>query len=75
MNSGKNAAGGRNNNRHGAKSYSVSVQAKAQSRTCCSFCWLVLTLNPTLEGMGERDSTTFRAHLKKEHGLRDEIQP
>ncbi len=75
MDSGKNMAGGRNNNRHRAKAYSVSVLARPQSSTNCSFCWLVLTLNPTLEGMDERDSTTFRAHLKKEHGLRDEIQP
>jgi hypothetical protein len=35
----------------------------------------VLTLNPTLEGMSERDSATFKAHLEKDHGLRDEIQP
>lgn len=75
MGSSKNAAGGRKNKGHGAKAYSVSVQAKAQSGTSCSLCWLVLTLNPTLKGMGERDSATFRAHLKKEHGLRDEIQP
>jgi len=25
--------------------------------------------------MNERDSATFKAHLEKAHGLRDEIQP
>src|SRR5438445_4084604 len=62
-------------NDYGAKAYSVSVPAKARSATSCSFCWLVLTLNPTLEGMSERDSATFKAHLEKDHGLTDEIQP
>ncbi len=73
MNTGQSAADRRN--RHGRKAYSVSVQSNAQSGTSCSFCWLVLALNPTLEGMNERDSATFKAHLEKAHGLRDEIQP
>ncbi len=59
----------------GRKAYSVNVHAKAQSSTSCSFCWFVLTLYPTLKGMTDRDSTTFKAHLEKEHGLREEIRP
>ena len=74
MSTNQNAAN-RGNNVYGRKAHSVSVQVKAQSSTSCSFCWLVLTLNPTLEGMSERDSATFKAHLKKDHGLTDEIQP
>jgi len=73
MNTGQSAADRRN--RHGRKAYSVSVQSNVQSGTSCSFCWLVLALNPTLEGMNERDSATFKAHLEKTHGLRNEIQP
>ncbi len=56
------------------KQFSAKVQAKAQSSTTCSFCWFVLNLYPTLKGMTPRDSSTFTEHLKKEHGLRDEIQ-
>jgi hypothetical protein len=59
----------------GKKAYSVNIQAKAQSSTTCSFCWFVLTIYPTLKGMTERDSTTFKTHLEKEHGLREEIHP
>ena len=59
----------------GRKAYSVNVQAKAQSSTSCSFCYFVLTLYPTLKGMTDRDTTTFKAHLRQVHGLRDEIQP
>ena len=74
MSANQNAAN-RGNNVYGRKAHSVSVQVKAQSSTSCSFCWLVLALNPTLKGMGERDSATFKAHLEKAHGLKDEIQP
>jgi len=69
--SGQNATDDGNK---GRKAYSVNIQVKAQSSTSCSFCWFVLTLYPTLKGMTERDSTTFRLHLQKEHGLRGEIQ-
>jgi len=58
----------------GSKTYSVNVQAKAHSNTSCSFCWFVMTLYPTLAGMTERDSATFRAHLKQKHGLGEEIK-
>jgi hypothetical protein len=58
----------------GRKAYSVNVHAKAQSNTSCSFCWFVLGLYPTLAGMTERDTSTFKVHLEKAHGLRDEIQ-
>jgi hypothetical protein len=56
------------------KAYSVNVQAKAQSSTSCSFCWFVLGIYPTLHGMTERDTSTFKAHLAQVHGLRDDIQ-
>lgn len=59
----------------GRKAYAVNIQVKAQSSTSCSFCWFVLNLYPTLEGMTERDSSTYTVHLRKEHGLRDEIEP
>jgi hypothetical protein len=72
MNNGQNSAG---EGFLGRKAYSASIQVKAQSSTSCAFCWFVLTLYPTLTGMTERDGATFRAHLEKEHGLRQEIQP
>ncbi len=72
MSDGQNAA---DDGKGGRKAYSVNIQVKAQSSTSCSFCWFVLNLYPTLKGMTESDSTTFKAHLHKVHGLRDEIQP
>jgi hypothetical protein len=57
------------------KPYSVDVRAKALSSTSCSFCWFILTINPTLKGMTHRDSALFREHLKRAHGLMQEIQP
>lgn len=57
------------------KAYSVKVQAKAHSNTSCSFCWFVLTIYPTLKGMTPRDGATFSEHLKKAHGLKQEILP
>jgi hypothetical protein len=56
------------------KAYSVSVHVKAQSSTSCSFCYFVLTLYPTLKGMIDRDTATFKLHLQKVHGLKDEIE-
>jgi hypothetical protein len=56
------------------KGYSAKVQAKAQSSTSCSFCWFVLTLYPTLNGLTPRDEATYREHLKKAHGLSEEIE-
>ena len=70
MSNGQNAADGHGGAR---KAFSVDIQAKAQSSTSCSFCWFVLTLYPSLKGMTERDSTTYRAHLQKSHGLEKEI--
>jgi hypothetical protein len=57
------------------KAYSVNIQVKAQSSTSCAFCWFILTVYPTLKGMTDRDSVTFKAHLENTHGLRDEIKP
>jgi len=56
------------------KAYSVSVHVKAQSSTSCSFCYFVLTLYPTLKGMMDRDTVTFKSHLQQAHGLREEIK-
>jgi hypothetical protein len=72
MSNGQNSADERVN---GRKVYSVNVQAKAQSSTSCSFCWFVMTMYPSLNGMTERDGATFKAHLQKSHGLKDEIRP
>jgi hypothetical protein len=71
MSDGQNPASEGNG---GKKAYSVNVQVKAQSSTSCSFCWFIVSAYPTLKGMTERDNTTFKAHLQKEHGLREEIQ-
>jgi len=71
MTYGQNAAG---DGLGGRKAYSVNVQVKAQSSTSCSFCYFVLTLYPTLKGMTDRDTATFKSHLQRAHGLRDEIQ-
>lgn len=59
----------------GSKVYSVDVHAKVQSGKSCSFCWFVLHIYPTLRGMSPRDQSTYKVHLEKAHGLRDEIQP
>ena len=56
------------------KAYSVSVHVKAQSSTGCSFCYFVLTLYPTLKGMTDRDTATFKSHLQQAHGLKEEIK-
>jgi hypothetical protein len=72
MNNGQNAADGRIG---GSKPYSVHIKVKAQSDIKCAFCWFVLALYPTLKGMTERDSATFKVHLTGSHGLKDEIQP
>jgi hypothetical protein len=57
------------------KVYSAKVEAKAQSSTSCAFCWFVLTIYPSLKGMTARDEATFTEHLKKAHGLKQEIAP
>jgi len=54
--------------------YSADVQVKAASRNSCSFCWFVMSIYPTLSGMIERDSETYKLHLQKAHGLREEIR-
>jgi hypothetical protein len=68
---GQNAADER---KGGKKAFAVNIQVKAQSSTSCSFCWFVMTIYPTLSGMIERDSDTFRLHLKRAHGLSADIQ-
>ena len=71
MSIGQNAGNGKGDTR---KAFAANVQVKAQSSTSCSFCWFVMTIYPTLSGMIERDSDTFRLHLKKAHGLKPDIQ-
>ena len=71
MTNGQSAAG---DDLGGRKAYSVNVQVKAQSSTSCSFCYFVLTLYPTLKGMTDRDTETFKSHLQQVHGLKNEIQ-
>jgi len=71
MTNGQNAAG---DGLGGRKAYSVNIHVKAQSSTSCSFCYFVLTLYPTLKGLTDRDTATFKSHLQQAHGLMDEIQ-
>jgi len=59
----------------GRKAYSASIRVEVPSSTSCSFCWFVLKLYPTLKAMTERDTVTFRTHLEKVHGLKNEIEP
>ena len=54
---------------NGRKAYTVNVHAKAQSTSSCSFCWFVVAVYPTLQGMTPRDESTYRSHLQKSHGL------
>jgi len=60
---------------HQKKAYSAKLQAKAHPSDSCSFCWFVMAIYPTLKDMTPRDGATFREHLKKAHGLSQEIQP
>lgn len=53
----------------------VSAQANEPRRSGCAFCWFVLGIYPTLTGLNEKDSLTYRLHLEKAHGLAPEIQP
>jgi hypothetical protein len=55
------------------KGRSVNAEAKAGSGTGCSFCWFVLTVYPGLNGMTEKDTATYRQHLRKAHGLKEDI--
>ncbi|HUI01273.1 MAG TPA: hypothetical protein VLX56_06555 [Nitrososphaerales archaeon] len=60
--------------REGArKAYADKVQAKAQSSTTCAFCWFVLQIYPTLTGMTDKDTDTYREHLRLAHALKQEI--
>ena len=72
MSDGQNPANGIDG---GRKAYAVNIHAKAQSSSSCSFCWFVMALYPTLKGMTDKDSITFKSHLEKSHGLTDEIKP
>jgi len=71
MSIGQNAADGRNG---GRKAFTANIQVKAHSSTSCTFCWFIMTIYPTLSGMTENDSTTYKMHLEKSHGLCAEIQ-
>ena len=71
MSIGQNAA---NRKGDGKKTFAADIQVKAQSSTSCTFCWFVMTIYPTLKGMIEKDSDTFRLHLQTAHGLKPEIQ-
>ena len=71
MSIGQNAADAR---KGGKKAYAANIQAKAESSTSCAFCWFVMGIYPTLDGMIDRDSDTFKLHLEKVHGLCAEIQ-
>ena len=71
MSIGQNAADGK---RDARKAFAANIQVKAHSSTSCTFCWFVMTIYPTLKGMIERDSDTFRLHLQKAHGLKPDIQ-
>jgi hypothetical protein len=51
-----------------------SASIMALSGTSCSFCWFVIMVYPAMNGLGERDFTTFKAHLVKAHGLHGEIE-
>jgi hypothetical protein len=73
LNSGPQGA--REGSGNGKKAYSAKAQVEARSGASCAFCSFVLALYPTLDGMTERDGNTFREHLKKSHGLRQEIEP
>jgi len=59
----------------GKGSFSARDQRKVQSTERCSFCWFVLASYPDLKGMTERDTETYREHLRKAHGLTSDIQP
>jgi hypothetical protein len=71
MSIGQNAADGHNG---GRKAFTANIQVKAHSSTSCTFCWFIMTIYPTLSGMTENDSTTYKMHLEKSHGLCAEIQ-
>jgi hypothetical protein len=70
-----NHAQGTADSGQGPKAFSLGVEAKLHSSTKCSFCWFVISIYPTLSGLTDRDSLTYRAHLQREHGLSDEIEP
>jgi hypothetical protein len=72
MGTGQDAADRRSG---GRKVFAANIQVRAQSSTSCTFCGFIMTIYPTLSGMTDKDSTTFREHLEKSHGLTSEIQP
>jgi hypothetical protein len=51
------------------------VESQSQTRSKCAFCDFVLILYPLLKGMTSRDQGTFTDHLRKSHGLKEEISP
>ena len=55
------------------KAFAAKPQAETHSNSSCSFCWFVMKIYPTLNGMTLRDTATFREHLEKAHGLKEEI--
>ena len=60
-------------NRRERRAYSEKVQSKADSIKSCSFCWFVLAVYPGLKGMTAKDTDTYREHLTKVHGLKQDI--
>ena len=50
------------------------ILLKAEKGTDCIFCWFLLRLYPMLNDVTPRDAATYQAHLKKSHGLRDDIE-
>lgn len=60
---------GSDEGKNGTKAYTVNLQARAQSTSSCAFCWFVVAVYPTLQGMTSRDESTYRSHLQKSHGL------
>jgi len=54
--------------------YSAKVHVRSYSSTSCALCGFFLTIYPALEGMVPKDKAIFAKHLKKSHGLSEEIQ-
>ena len=47
-----------------------SIPRRGPEGYACSFCDFVLCVYPTLDCMTDLDSTMYREHLKRAHGLR-----
>lgn len=62
----------RNGNETEGGTHSKRVKSDV-AETTCPFCSFVLAVYPELRGMNWQDEVTFREHLTKVHGLRQEI--